>query len=113
MNKLLAAMILSVLGHIIAFFHMNAQFKWEWAKSQWWVILVGLPISYLFYYSTRYSFEYFGYYWNIRLIGFGMGTFIFGLMTWGILGEAPNAKVMVSLALALIIILIQMTNVVK
>jgi hypothetical protein len=47
------------------------------------------------------------------LIGFGMGTFIFGLMTWGILGEAPNAKVMVSLALALIIILIQMTNVVK
>ena len=42
-----------------------------------------------------------------------MGTLIFGLLTWGVLGEIPNIKVMVSLALALIIILIQLTNVVN
>ena len=113
MNKLLIALMLSVIGHIIAFFHMNGQFRWEWAKGNWWILLVGLPISYLFYYSTRLSYEYFGYFWNIRLIGFGMGTLIFGLLTWFILGEAPNMKVMVSLALALVIILIQLTNVVS
>ena len=33
--KLFAALGLSILGNCIAWFHMNAQFKWEWAKSQW------------------------------------------------------------------------------
>ena len=42
-----------------------------------------------------------------------MGTLIFGLLTWGVLGEMPNMKVMICLALALVIILIQLTNVVN
>jgi len=113
MSKLLIAITLSVIGHIIAFFHMNGQFRWDWMKSQWYILLMGIPISYLFYYSTRFSYEHFGYYWNIRLIGFGMGTVIFGLLTWAVLGEIPNLKVTISLLLALVIILIQLTNVVS
>ena len=106
MNKLIYAIILSCLGHIVAFFHMNAQFKWEWAKSQWFILLIGIPISYLFYYSTRFSYEHFGYVWNIRMIGFGLGNLIFGLLTWMILSEAPSPRVIISLLLALTIILI-------
>ena len=98
--------MLSALGHIVAFFHMNAQFKWEWAKSQWFILLIGIPISYLFYYSTRFSYEHFGYVWNIRMIGFGLGNLIFGLLTWMILSEAPSPRVIISLLLALTIILI-------
>jgi len=113
MNKLIIALTLSVIGHVIAFFHMNGQFRWDWMKSQWYILLMGIPISYLFYYSTRFSYEHFGYYWNIRLIGFGMGTLIFGLLTWAVLGEIPNLKVTISLLLALVIILIQLTNVVN
>jgi len=105
-NKLIYAIILSCLGHIVAFFHMNAQFKWEWAKSQWFILLIGIPISYLFYYSTRFSYEHFGYVWNIRMIGFGLGNLIFGLLTWMILSEAPSPRVIISLLLALTIILI-------
>jgi len=52
-DKLILALVMSFLGNVIAWFHMNAQFRWEWAKSQWWIILVGVPISYLFFYSTR------------------------------------------------------------
>ena len=106
MNKLIYAIMLSALGHIVAFFHMNAQFKWEWAKSQWFILLIGIPISYLFYYSTRFSYEHFGYVWNIRMIGFGLGNLIFGLLTWMILSEAPSPRVIISLLLALTIILI-------
>ena len=106
MNKLIYAIILSCLGHIVAFFHMNAQFKWEWAKSQWFILLIGIPISYLFYYSTRFSYEHFGYVWNIRMIGFGLGNLIFGLLTWMILSEVPSPRIIVSLLLALTIILI-------
>ena len=106
MSKLIYAIMLSALGHIVAFFHMNAQFKWEWAKSQWFILLIGIPISYFFYYSTRFSYEHFGYVWNIRMIGFGLGNFIFGLLTWMILSEVPSPRIIVSLLLALTIILI-------
>jgi hypothetical protein len=37
---------------------MNAQFKWDWAKSFWWIFLGGIPISFLFYYGTRWYYEY-------------------------------------------------------
>ena len=33
MNKLLMAMSISFIGHVIAWFHMQGQFKYEWAKS--------------------------------------------------------------------------------
>ena len=111
MNKLLIAVMLSMCGHLLAFFHMNGQFKWEWMKDMWWVVVGGIPISFLFYYATRFSYEHFGYFWNIRLIGFGMGTMIFGLLTWFVLNEPPNTRVIISLVLSLIIILIQLTNI--
>ena len=48
MNKLLMAMSISFIGHVIAWFHMQGQFKYEWAKSLWWVVLGGIPISLCF-----------------------------------------------------------------
>ena len=50
MSKLAIALLLSFIGNIIAWFHMNAQFKWEWGKSQWWILIAGIPISYMFFY---------------------------------------------------------------
>jgi hypothetical protein len=47
------------------------------------------------------------------LIGFGIGTLIFGIMTWTLIGEIPTLKTIVSLLLAVAIILIQITNVVE
>ena len=46
MSKLWMAMIVSLTGHIIAWFHMQGQFKYEWAKSLWWIVLGGIPISF-------------------------------------------------------------------
>ena len=61
MNKLLLALSVSLIGQIIAWFHMQGQFRWEWAKSFWWIVLGGIPISFAFYYSTRWYYEYFNY----------------------------------------------------
>ena len=47
------------------------------------------------------------------MIGFGVGTIVFGIMSWAILDEIPTLKTIISLLLALAIILIQITNVVK
>ena len=110
MNKLFLSLLLSVMGNIIAWFHMNGQFlsdKYHWiTKSNWWVLLGGIPISFLFYYSTRLSFEHFGYYWAIRPIGFGLATITFAILTWTLLGEVPTFKIIISLILSVVIIMI-------
>ena len=109
-NKLLVALLFSITGNIIAWFHMNAQFRWEWAKSQWWIVLLGVPISYLFYYSTRMFYEYFGQYWTVRPIGFGVATLTFGILTAVFLKELPSFKIWLSLILAVVIILLNISN---
>ena len=108
-NKLLVALLFSIIGNIIAWFHMNAQFRWEWAKSQWWILFAGIPISYLFYYSTRMFYSYFGDYWSVRTIGFGIATLTFGMMTALVLHEVPNQRIIVSLILACVILYINLS----
>ena len=107
MNKLLLALSVSLIGH------MQGQFRWEWAKSFWWIVLGGIPISFAFYYSTRLYYEHFNYYWAVRPIGFGLTTIVFGIMTWLFLGEVPNTKTLICIVLSIVIILIQLSDVVK
>ena len=109
-NKLLIVLLFSFLGNVLAWLHMNAQFKWDWAKETWWIILGGVPISFLFYYSTRLSYEHFGQYWAIRPLGFGMATITFGLLTAVFLKEIPSLKIWISLLLALAIIILNTSN---
>ena len=110
MNKLFVALLVSFIGHIIAWFHMQGQFRYEWAKSLWWVALGGVPISFCFYYSTRWFYEYFGNYWYVRPIGFGLSTFIFGTLTWLLLHEMPDTKTLLSLLLGIIIVILQLSK---
>jgi len=109
-NKLLIVLLFSFLGNVLAWLHMNAQFKWDWAKETWWIVLGGVPISFLFYYSTRLSYEHFGQYWAIRPLGFGMATITFGLLTAIFLNEAPSLKIWISLLLALAIVILNTSN---
>ena len=112
MNKLVMALLVSFIGHIIAWFHMQGQFKFEWAKTWWWVALGGVPISFCFYYGTRWFYEYFGNYWYVRPIGFGMATIVFTFLTWLILNELPDTRTIISLILSIVIILIQLSHVI-
>ena len=73
----------------------------------------GIPISFAFYYSTRLYYEHFNYYWAVRPIGFGLTTIVFGIMTWLFLGEVPNTKTLICIVLSIVIILIQLSDVVK
>ena len=113
MSKLTTALILSIVGNIFAWVHMNAQFRWEWAKGPLFITMMGVPVSWCFYYATRYYVEHFGVQWSMRMMGFGIGTVSFGLLTWIFLNEIPTLKIYISLLLALAIILLQITNVVK
>ena len=102
--------LVSFIGHVIAWFHMQGQFKYEWAKSFWWIALGGVPISFCFYYGTRWYYEFFGNYWYVRPIGFGMATLIFGILTWIVLNELPDTRTIISLILSVIIIILQLSH---
>ena len=110
MNKLLMGLVISFVGHIIAWFHMQGQFKYEWARSIWWVVLGGIPISLCFYYGTRWYYEYFGNYWYVRPIGFGMATIVFAILTWLVVDELPDVRTIICLILSVIIIIIQLSH---
>ncbi len=102
------------LGNILAFFQLQGQFMDklpEWFKSPWFVFAAGAPVGIMFWFATRLSYEHFGFFWNIRLMGFGLGTIIFGILTWTVLHQAPTLKTIICLLLAAAIVLIQITNV--
>ena len=112
MTKLWWAITAQLVGSIIAFFQLQGWVVWDkpWLKSMWWVYGTSVLIAPLFFYSTKWSYEHFGAFWNMRLAGFGMGTIIFGLLAWLLIGEIPTIKTIICLLLAMAIILIQITN---
>ena len=110
---LFLALGMSFLGNIIAWFHMIAQFRWEWAKGIWWVILGGIQVSILFYYSTRMFYEYYGNYWAVRPVGFGIGTMAFAFLTAIFLNELPSQRIIISLILASVILYINIAPTLK
>jgi hypothetical protein len=116
MSKLFMSLVLATITNIFAWFQLNGQFLKNapaWVSSKIFVLLMGAPLGLAFWYATKLSYEHFGFTWNFRLIGFGIGTMIFGGMAWLFLEEIPTLKTIICLLLALSIILIQVTNVIK
>ena len=112
MTKLWWAITAQVVASIIAFFQLQGWVVWDkpWLKSMWWVYATSIIIAPLFFWSTRWSYEHFGAFWNMRFAGFGIGTIVFGFMAWMFIGEIPTLKTIISILLAMAIILIQVTN---
>ena len=112
MNKLHMALVFQSLAGVLAFFQLQGWVVWDkpWLKSMWWVYATSVLIAPLFFYSTKWSYEHFGAFWNMRLAGFGMGTLTFGFLTLLMLGEIPTLKTIICFLLATAIILIQITN---
>ena len=113
MNKLHLSLLMQFAGGVIAFFQLQGWVVWPdkpFLRSLSWMYLTILAIAPLFFYSTKMSYEHFGAFWNMRLAGFGIGTIIFGVLAWTLIGEVPTLKTIISLLLALAIILIQITN---
>ena len=102
-----------MIGGVIAFFQLQGWVVWPdkpFLRSLTWMYATSLAIALLFFYSTKMSYEHFGAFWNMRLAGFGMGTIIFGLLAWLLIGEIPTIKTVICILLAMAIILIQVTN---
>ncbi len=104
---LLLGILIFTFAQVGTWFQTNYQFYNEWvSKNIFYMSLLGIPISILYIYSTKYVGIAFNFQlWPIRLIGFAIGIFVFSFLTWKIGGQSLNIKNGVCLALAFIILL--------
>ena len=104
-------MILFFLNNIIIWYQLNSQLVWDWAKTpkaMWFSALLGIPISLLFWWSTKIGYEGFGNLWAIRFLGFATSMFTFPIMTYFYLGEVITLKTLITILLAIIIMILQL-----
>tara|TARA_Y100000361_G_scaffold153557_1_gene175686 strand:- start:319 stop:669 length:351 start_codon:yes stop_codon:yes gene_type:complete len=96
-------------AHILTWFQLNGQFFSEWFKNNnFLVALCGIPISYLFIFGTKYTFDAFdGLIWPGRFIGFSIGMLIFAILAAQIMGEGLTNKTIVSLILCFFLVGVQ------
>tara|TARA_R110002051_G_scaffold246323_5_gene305930 strand:- start:1694 stop:2038 length:345 start_codon:yes stop_codon:yes gene_type:complete len=110
MNKdIILCMLLLMVGQICVWFQLNGQFIWKWFdKNPLLLSLLGVPISYFFIVATKLGYRGFdNVLWAQRLLGFGLGIFIFAGCTWFFMGEGITTKTIVSLSLAMVLVMIQ------
>lgn len=106
--KIINGLLLIIIAQIISFIQLQGQGKWEWAKSNPFLMaLCGLPIGYLFINSTRLLNEATGATWPGRLIGQAIGIIMFSIMSWLMFKEPLTIKTSVCIALALCVVIIQ------
>ena len=111
MNKNIAiAFVLFFTAQAMIWYQTNGQFISNWMKERpATVALMGVPISYILIYATRYIVTGFdGLLWPGRLIGFSSGMIVMAVCTYIPLGEAITLKTGITLLLAFIIVMIQL-----
>ena len=111
-NKyIVISIIVCFLCQILVWYQLNSQLVWDWAKgtkSMWIMSLLGVPISLLFWYATKWGYIGFGNLWAVRFMGFATSMLTFPIMTYFYLGEPMSFKTILTLGLAIIIMIIQL-----
>ena len=110
MNWYKIFLCISVLffAQIVTWFQMFGQFKWEFFRNNLILICItGIPITLMYYYSTKFGVEGFGNSWSLRIVQFVMGIIIFTALNYYLLDEVINTKNTICLGLCFLIVLIQ------
>jgi hypothetical protein len=98
-----------LIAQILTFIQIQGYVKYQTFKEHTWlVLLMGLPLSWLYMQSTKYlvlAGE--GEIWPSRLVGFGVGIIVFTTMAYFLFGEPITIKTAISLLLAITIVCIQ------
>ena len=111
LKYILISTFVFIVSQILIWYQLNSQLVWKWAegyKSMLWMSLLGIPISALMWYCTKWGYVGFGSLWAVRFMGFATSMMVFPIMTYFYLGEPMTLKVWATLVLALIIMILQL-----
>ena len=99
------------VAHILTFYQLNGQFlkSTDWFRNNIMLVAAsGIILSFFYIWGTKYTVNGMeGLLWPARFIWFGVGMIIYAIMVNYHFNEGINAKTWVSLALALLLIIIQ------
>ena len=110
MNKnILFCILIFAISQIMVWLQLNGQFVWaSFRKYEWLLIMMGMPISYLFLIGTRFGVDGFnGLLWPQRFLAFSTGIIIFTILTWYLKEEGLTTKTLISLGLAFLLSAVQ------
>ena len=110
-HYILITILIFFMNNILIWFQLNGQLVWDFWKSWKGItlsLLMGIPITALFWYATKIGYQGFGNLWSVRFMGFATSMISFPIMTWLYLGEVITLKTILSLGLAVIIMLLQL-----
>lgn len=107
--NLLISLVLVITAQVVTYLQLQSQFFWPWAKDHPILLsIIGIPVSVMLIYYTKYSAIAFGgEFWPGRIIGFAIGAIVFAILSYLIMGEPFSTKTMISIMLSTIIVLIQ------
>ena len=108
-NKIFIATILMIFGQIGTFLQLQGAVKYGWYEKYFWLILLlSVPIQYLYIKSVNlYILGFGGQIWPSRLLGFATGILVFTIMSLVLFKEHMTLKTVISLFLALAIVGVQ------
>ena len=107
--KILLGLFWGLLAQVTTFVQLQGRLKYDILKNNtWFTVLMGIPISFMFILSVKYFVEAFdGQIWPSRLIGFGIGVFVFSIMSSMLFKEPFTLKTIVCLGLGFLIVALQ------
>ncbi len=107
---MLLAFLLFFSLHAAVWFSTNYQLAENVSQKSALIlcVLLAIPTSLMSFYATREAHNFLGSAWGVKLLGFGVGYFVFPILTWIILKESPfNIKTMSCIVLSFAIVAIQ------
>ena len=110
-HYIVLTILIFFLNNIFIWYQLNGQLVWNFWKSPKGIIislLMGIPITGLFWLATKWGYQGFGTLWPVRFMGFATSMMTFPIMTWLYLGEVITLKTIITMVLALIIMLLQL-----
>jgi hypothetical protein len=107
--NIIYGILFGLLGQIGSFLQLQGAMKLGWFPKYFWpVLLMSVPLSWFYIKSVEYFVSAFdGQLWPSRLIGFGLGIFVFSIMSHYLFKEPFTPKTIVCIGLGLTIIAIQ------
>ena len=99
-HYILITILIFFFNNILIWYQLNGQLVWDFWKSWKGIttsLLMGVPITALFWLATKYGYQGFGSLWSVRLMGFATGMLTYPIMTWLYLGEVVTLKTIISI----------------
>ena len=109
-HYILITILLFFFNNIVIWYQLNGQLVWPFWKTWKGItlsLLMGIPITALFWWATKIGYQGFGNLWSVRFMGFATSMISFPIMTWLYLGEVITLKTLITIILAVVIMVVQ------